>query len=88
MDSSMDKSDMLNDLFSICFNNQVPPLVPEDFNSIPSDPYVCTQDLLFTVEEVADILSLGKLDFQSYWTRQISANAYMLKATAQYCTNS
>ena len=70
---------MLNDFFSMCFNNQVPPLVPEDFNSIPSDPNGCTQDLLCTVEEVADIL--GKLD-PSKATGPDKISARMLKATA------
>ena len=61
------------------YYNQVPPLVPEDFNSIPSDPNGCTQDLLCTVEEVADIL--GKPD-PSKATGPDKISARMLKATA------
>ena len=78
-DSNMDKSEIFNNFFSMCFNNQVPPLVPEDSDSIPSDPNGCNQDLLCTVKEVADILA--KLD-PSKATGPDKISTHMLKATA------
>ena len=55
--SDTDKATMLNEFFSECFNQSLPPLTTEDVACFRTRPDACPDELLCTEEEVLGLLT-------------------------------
>ena len=77
--SDSEKMEVLCNHFTRSFNNSLPPLSPDDVQSIEIDPSACPEHLLCTEEEVFSLLTLLDVTKAS---GPDGISAHMLKATA------